>query len=235
MEVTLLNFVPYAAINLATGAAERPLMALANLLERKGRWRQAQRLRRKQTYFKTPYGYHWKLMENLLKVDQRVLFYAMTHVLEQSQRKLASSVSDDKEKQKHKVDEYEEAVWYGEQERQSILASLMDGPLKRAYLLTHSQPGWHLSEWQRAQCAAKGGCCARACGCCARARCAVLAKSYYGHCLSTCVCCTKTRGFKVPLDEWFEDPMLIDIDIKDRRWNKRQYRYQVLNAYIWGL
>lgn len=71
------------------------------------------------------------------------------------------------------LDGSREAIWVAEHYRYDMLSKLPDGPVKRAYLSLHKQPSWHLSDWQRSECAARGGCCARKCGCCTRSR--------YGH------------------------------------------------------
>ncbi|RAL11481.1 uncharacterized protein BO97DRAFT_425478 [Aspergillus homomorphus CBS 101889] len=110
-----------------------------------------------------------------------------------------------------------EAIWIAEQNRHKILSKLQDGPLKRAYLSNHKNPGWHLSEWQRSECVVAGGCCARDCGCCARPRCSDLATPHYGHCLSSCICCAKIRGFEILFDTLADDKMLPEFDVG--RWN----------------
>ncbi|RAK74673.1 uncharacterized protein BO72DRAFT_515527 [Aspergillus fijiensis CBS 313.89] len=128
-----------------------------------------------------------------------------------------------------------EALWVAEHHRHNKLSKFPDGPAKRAYLSLHQRSGWHLSEWQRSECAAVGGCCARDCGCCTRSRCPDLPTLYYGHCLSYCPCCAKARGFTITPDSIDDDKMLPELKLSDWYNENDDYVSRLMNAHIWGL
>ncbi|PYI27845.1 hypothetical protein BP00DRAFT_449930 [Aspergillus indologenus CBS 114.80] len=133
------------------------------------------------------------------------------------------------------LDGSREAIWVAERHRHNMLSQVPEGPAKRAYLSLHRQSGWHLSKWQRSECAAVGGCCARDCGCCTRSRCFDLAAPCYGHCLSYCPCCAKARGFTITPDTIDDDKMLPEFSVG--RWQSVKHSYEAcfMDAHIWGL
>ncbi|PYH84656.1 hypothetical protein BO82DRAFT_362399 [Aspergillus uvarum CBS 121591] len=147
----------------------------------------------------------------------------------------SSSDTAPKQLQKECLDGSCEAIWVAEHHRHNMLSQVPEGPAKRAYLSLHQQSGWHLSKWQRSECAAVGGCCARDCGCCTRSRCPDLPTLYHGHCLSYCPCCAKARGFTITPDSIDDDKMLPEIKLYDWCHGNHDYVSRVMNAHIWGL
>ncbi|RAL08517.1 uncharacterized protein BO97DRAFT_417672 [Aspergillus homomorphus CBS 101889] len=222
------------------------LVELEAQLERHGKVRDAQKLRRKQHEWFPPPPKVWKAVHELISSENELIFRlqeeAFNRVLLDGCFTILTTdgfdqildlveVWDHVQEIIEELEHNHQVVW--EAERKYLLqeTSLPDGPLKRALRARRQQPGWHLSNWQRNQCARMGGCCARNCGCCSGPRNPEATVKHYGHCYSYCVCCNSATGYGGEPTELRLDPMHAAFDL--RKGPRTSYERALLDAYFW--
>ncbi|THC87830.1 hypothetical protein EYZ11_012726 [Aspergillus tanneri] len=218
---------------------------LEDKYERSGKWRKAQKLRRKQHKWRGYDPYIWRHVQAYIECDIKLRYEihveaallanheTLYHRLNEDSSMADILVSEMQDLQK-KLQEFARNIWKIERETHTILSFFPDGPIKRALCARQQQSDWHLSEWLRADCAGHGGCCGRGCGCCTRPR-SEKRPNHVGHCTMECMCCEKVRGFKIDIEDLddVEVPMLTNLDLMDDKWDS--YTVHLVNAYVWGL
>ncbi|PYI19027.1 hypothetical protein BO99DRAFT_403050 [Aspergillus violaceofuscus CBS 115571] len=229
------------------GISEIMLIPLEVKLELQGKWRQAQTLR--QIYHHLIFGptYNWQMISDFIRSEKRLVFLAQKEEFFRECKKryesmLKRDLDPDRDSVEGKLKEARESsskahqdLWYERQQRFRTLSAIPDGPLRRALLVRLQQRDFHLSSsWQRAQCAAMGGCCGRSCGCCSKPRNPDDDKKYHGHCFSYCMCCTDQRGFRIEPSNLEDDPMHTFFNFSQGR-RLSEYECCLLDSYIWGL
>ncbi|PYH44081.1 uncharacterized protein BP01DRAFT_299273 [Aspergillus saccharolyticus JOP 1030-1] len=222
------------------------LIRLETHLERHGKWRLAQRLRRKQHKWRPPAPEDWTQVHQYIESKQTVLFVIQIQTWTQQalhrcylELTDGSPVSDEDglvstmQALQEALPTAGEGVWYAERECHNKALRVPDGPLQRALRTHERQAMSHLREWQRNECAAMGGCCGRGCGCCSKPRNPDASRRHYGHCFAYCVCCCDERGFDLRAQTIADDPTRVVFDLT--KGPKNDYHRHLLDAYFWGL
>ncbi|PLB51434.1 hypothetical protein P170DRAFT_471367 [Aspergillus steynii IBT 23096] len=183
---------------------------LEKVLETIGLWRVAQRIRRKLSrYIPLEPRQCEKLkawiqahLDLDLTVQRLVQYQWKQEYPPDESASLTSELSSDGDlvSLEYKIAAYRHCASVMQRVLQIELDSFPNGPVKRAIRSLRRNTQWDNSEWVRAQCAERGGCCARQCGCCQAPRRGVAVKGI-GHCTSACLCCQNDRGFPIDTSE----------------------------------
>jgi hypothetical protein len=121
----------------------------------------------------------------------------------------------------------------GERNYYYLEASLLNGPVTRAYSKNRENPRWYLHKELRNDCAGKGGCCGRDCGCCQNRPIIPGRVKGVGHCTLECGCCNRNRGFELTSVEK-KRIVKIGLDtLNDDR--NRTYRRRLLEVFLSGV
>ncbi|RAK82045.1 uncharacterized protein BO72DRAFT_491669 [Aspergillus fijiensis CBS 313.89] len=112
----VLHFLATVAKLLVSEAAERPLLMVEDRFERKGKWKHAQRLRRKH--------YEWnrdprdnEMTEDLIRTDHRIPHAALQAEPSPSNASSAEAMSPKPATEERCADEHEKKVWYEERQK----------------------------------------------------------------------------------------------------------------------
>ncbi|EAW10823.1 uncharacterized protein ACLA_052960 [Aspergillus clavatus NRRL 1] len=218
---------------------------LVTRLEKQGLYQTGRLLRFFQYHHQPPdpEAMHW--CQDLIEhertcniIAQSLAFYQSAHKAlnedrnPDKRRRLASALEHARDSLEELKSLYREV----KAELMTHLGNMPGGPFRKAFLAWRNETNWHLCDWMRQDCVARGGCCARECGCCEKPR-GTGGYGYpiHGHCTLLCACCAQTNGLPV-MDEnaqcnvnLWEDIERFMVDQTDM-YSRRAYR-----AYIWGV
>ncbi|GLA02328.1 hypothetical protein AnigIFM60653_001731 [Aspergillus niger] len=120
-----------------------------------------------------------------------------------------------------------------ERETHRCMSTIPDGPLKRMLCAHEEKENWYLSKFLREECTHSGGCCGRDCGCCEKLR-NDKRPLHRSHCTSMCLCCEKAREYPINVDNYEDDPMIVDVFLRGWREFSHSYAGKWVNAYVFG-
>ncbi|PYI32169.1 hypothetical protein BP00DRAFT_456456 [Aspergillus indologenus CBS 114.80] len=176
-------------------------------LERDGRWREAQTLRRQYYTMTFSWLYDFERVGELIRAEKQLVFLAQKEeFFRECERRcimhLESNLRPDEslieklQTAQRLSSEVRQTLWHEDRRYQKMLASIPDGPLRRALHACRRQRDWYLSSgWQRAQYA---------------------------------------RGFDIRPKRLEDDPMHQPFDLSPRKY-MGAYELRLLESYIWGL
>lgn len=197
-------------------------------LERSGKWKEAQRLRKKQHQLRGLSDQKWDTLKEFMRLEFFGCYLVQheTFLLGERQNLDKSIVAGP---EKAELGKLQEKLVDIQGQLESINKNLwrhllgihrfeveFEGePLLRALRSHRRNEKWYLSDWLRWHCAGSGGYCSRDCGCCQKPR--STRANGMGHCTVACVCCHRHRGFKIDIPKGETDPKKIDPAYKGYR------------------
>lgn len=214
-------------------------------LEAKGKWMEAQKLRKLQTRALGESRVNLEHLVSVVETEIRIqeIVQRETFLKEECQSlydKLSTKdhfTEGDEQKLSRWLDELDalnKEYWRQERDEYTLVITRYSCyPSTRAYSSTRRRSGWHLNRLLRTDCAERGGCCGRVCGCCERPR-SITRAFRFGHCTASCGCCQRSRGFEILRDEEDEDHQRSQTTVRHFR-KFLTSRNVMLGAYIWGI
>ncbi|KAJ5975002.1 hypothetical protein N7481_008709 [Penicillium waksmanii] len=175
---------------------------------------------------------------NLIESDLRLRELTQREEVIRQQYQAIKFLSPENRREAHMkypqlLDSISKEYWEEERSYYYLEASLLNGPVTRAYSKNRENPRWYLHKDLRNDCAGKGGCCGRGCGCCENREIIPGRMKGVGHCTSECGCCIQNRDFELTPEEE-EKLVKIRFDtLNDDR--NRTYRRRLLEAFLSGV
>ena len=183
----------------------------------------------------------WAHRAVVLDIEARWIVQREAYLQEEA-RALSKSLmlSEDREQSSPELQECENELeqlnnlyWKYTRLNGALEGDIPSGPFSVAFRQHRKDPDWYLSEYLRADCVRRGGCCGRGCGCCEKDRGNKRQLWKRGHCTSACGCCVRTQKSQEDVSVTMQKDMEyfpFDIVALPTPYSERMYQ-----AYIWGL